>query len=297
MPIRNETKFMLSKPAITRFFDKNNKKIYTPSEINDIHENNKKEWRLGSTWTTSAFIKALLSKTKMKEITMEFPSRTHTRYVWGDYSIFGLIITIDAKAYFSHYSAIYLNELTEQIPKSLYLNIEQPSAGQDSSLVQKRIDMAFKLNPRKTNNIAEVDNFKVHILAGKNTSNLGVETYALPEFSQGNIRATNIERTLIDIAVRPFYAGGIGQVLSAYQAAAQKDVSINRLCQYLEKINYIYPYHQAIGFYMERSNAYTTAQLEMIERRFKKEFDFYLTYKMAETDYSSRWKLFYPKGF
>lgn len=297
MPVRNETKFMLSKPAITRFFDKNSQTIYTLSDINDIHENNKIEWRLGSTWTTSAFIKALLSKTKMKEVTMKFPSRAHTRYVWGEYSIFELLITLDAKAYFSHYSAVYLNELTEQIPKSLYLNIEQQSPGKESELIQKRIDMAFKLNPRKSNNIADVGDFKVHLLAGKNTASLGVETYAIPEFSQGIIKATNLERTLIDIAVRPFYAGGIGQVLSAYQAAAQKDVSINRLCQYLEKINYIYPYHQAIGFYMERSNAYTPAQLEMIERRFKREFDFYLTYKMTETDYSSRWKLFYPKGF
>ena len=41
----------------------------------------------------------------------------------------------------------------------------------------------------------------------------------------GKIRLTNIERTLIDIAVRPVYSGGVFEVLKAYRLAKDKSRS------------------------------------------------------------------------
>ena len=70
----------------------------------------------------------------------------------------------------------------------------------------------------------------------------------MPDY--GPLRFTNLERTLIDAAVRPVYAGGVFEVRKAYQLAKEK-VSVNRLAALLQKLNYIYPYHQAIGFYLE----------------------------------------------
>lgn len=60
---------------------------------------------------------------------------------------------------------------------------------------------------------------------------------------------TKLERTLIDIAVRPNYAGGVHHVLEAY-AAAKSRVSVNVLLATLQKMEYVYPYHQVIGFYI-----------------------------------------------
>ena len=110
-----------------------------------------------------------------------------------------------------------------------------------------------------------------------------------------NLRVTNIERTLIDVTVRPSYAGGAYQVLDAYKKA-EDQISINQLSAMLKKLNYIYPYDQAIGFYLEKSGVYEESQIELL-RNFEFKIDFYLTHDMKETEYSKKWRLYYPKGF
>jgi hypothetical protein len=63
----------------------------------------------------------------------------------------------------------------------------------------------------------------------------------------------------------------------------------------LQKLSYTYPYHQAIGFYLERAG-YNPAQLDLL-RRFPMEFDFYLTHQTKEKEYVKEWRLYVPKGF
>jgi len=57
---------------------------------------------------------------------------------------------------------------------------------------------------------------------------------------------TDLERTLIDIVVRPAYAGGVHQVLTAFVRSRPK-VSLERIAKLLRRLDYIYPYQQAIS--------------------------------------------------
>jgi hypothetical protein len=95
--------------------------------------------------------------------------------------------------------------------------------------------------------------------------------------------------------VRPFYAGGVFEVLKAFRLAHGK-VSINKLTATLKKLNYKYPYHQAIGFYLEKAGVYKKPVINLL-RKFPIKYDFYLSYGMKDKDYSNKWRLFYPKGF
>ena len=106
---------------------------------------------------------------------------------------------------------------------------------------------------------------------------------------------TDIERTLIDITVRPIYSGGIHEVLAAFKKAA-KIVSINKLTAQLKTLDYIYPYHQAIGFYLEKAGNYKDTQIELL-KDFDFNYDFYLDHATEEVEYSKEWKLYYPKNF
>jgi predicted transcriptional regulator of viral defense system len=109
------------------------------------------------------------------------------------------------------------------------------------------------------------------------------------------IRVTDVERTLIDSTVRPVYAGGVFEVLNAYRLARPR-VSVNKLAATLKKLDYIYPYHQVIGFYLEKTGVYKETSIALLQK-FDFKYDFYLTHGMKETAYSEKWRLYFPKGF
>jgi predicted transcriptional regulator of viral defense system len=290
-----KTRIEIAKADIIKVFDKNKITIYKRADIQKIMTDNREFWRLAQSTTLNQFIGFLLEKTKLKQVKLEFPIRQETRYTWGDFSIYELVCGLKPKSYLSHYTAVVLHELTEQIPKTIYLNLEQPPKYRGKvKLEQSQIDSNFKRPVKQTNYIATYKDMRICILNGMHTDNLGAVEFG------GNlgekITMTNLERTLIDIAVRPVYSGGIFEVLKAYRNAKNKNVSINKLTSYLKQINYVYPYHQVIGFYLDMAGNYEKSQIDLLQK-FKIEYDFYLTHQMKDVEYSSKWRLYYPKGF
>jgi predicted transcriptional regulator of viral defense system len=108
------------------------------------------------------------------------------------------------------------------------------------------------------------------------------------------IPVTNLERTLIDIAVRPAYAGGVNSVLSAYRLA-QPNVSIRKLKKALRFLNYVYPYHQSIGFYIDMAGNYTNKAIQEFLTYDTFKYNFYLDYEIKEKSYSEKWRIYYPQ--
>lgn len=291
-------KFQIARPDIVLFFEEYGKDVLNINDISGILAQNRRFWRLPSNLTKSSFLKLLTKSTKLKSYELDFPRRKYTRFIWGrepvDKSVYKLALSIERESYFTHYTALYLHNLTEQIPKTIYVNCEQAKKKRVTErLLQENIDRAFRNAQRESKNIGTVGDFRICMLNGKYTDKLGVTQIITGE--KDKITLTDVERTLIDIVVRPTYSGGIYEVLNAYRMAAKR-VSINQLSAMLRKLDYIYPYHQAIGFYLERAGVYREAQIRLL-KKFDFEYDFYLTHQMKQTEYSKEWRLYYPKGF
>lgn len=129
-------------------------------------------------------------------------------------------------------------------------------------------------------------------MSGKHTGRM--EVVPLPTTTEEILDVTGVERTLIDITVRPAYAGGVYQVLEAYKAAKDR-ISVNTLIATLKKLDYVYPYHQAIGFYMQRAG-YDSSRYERL-RAIGMDLDFYLAHDIREKQFDPYWRLNFPKGF
>jgi predicted transcriptional regulator of viral defense system len=214
------------------------------------------------------------------------------RLMRREVSPFEIGLSLRKDSYISHSSAVFLHGLTEQIPKTIYVNKEQsPKPRSRSGLSQPAIDRAFISSPRKSKYVFISSQYRYVLLSGKNTGRLGVSQ--IEETDRNLIDVTNLERTLIDIVVRPAYSGGIYEILDVYKSVKQR-VSVDSLIDMLRKLDYVYPYHQSIGFIMERAG-YDEVQLDKLQSIGIK-WKFYIDYKIVESEYSERWKLFYPKG-
>jgi hypothetical protein len=281
------------KSDVVAFFEENPTKIYAPKALAALLEPGNGLWWLGRFMTVGDLIPYLLENTKFSRAQFAFPSKKLTRYVWGEVPIYLLVLSLSPEGYFSHYTALYLNELTEQIPKMIYLNTEQPAKpGFGSHLTQDGIDSAFRNEMRISNMIAQYGEYSARLVGGKNVGRLGVVDFDLAD--EILIPVTGIERTLIDTVVRPPYSGEITEVAKAFVLAKDR-VSVNRMVAFLKKMNFVYPYHQAIGYYLEKAD-YTGDQIDLL-RKIPMEYDFYLTYAMQNPRFVTSWRLWVPHGF
>ncbi len=289
-----KTRIAIAKPDILKLFDASSQKIFELSDIREILAENRGYWRLAMNMSCSRFIDYLIKNAKLRKEIFGFSYRSIVRYTWGEVPFYELLLALKPKSYFTHYTAIYFHELTEQIPKTIYVNVEQePKPRSKSELVQDRIDFAFKRATRISKNATKKGDYTIRLLNGMHTGNAGViESVG---HAGEKIQLADVERTLIDIAVRPEYSGGPYEVLKAYRLAKDK-VSINRLSALLKQINYVYPYHQIIGFYLDKAGVYKNSQIELL-RKTEIKYKFYLMHKMIDLDYSKKWRLYFPKGF
>lgn len=291
-----KTRIQIAKQDIFNFLARQESSVFKLSDLKALLAQQRAGWRLAQRTTTNEFIAFLMEQGKLSELIFPFPHREETRYVWERVPLLTVLLTLKPQCYYSHYTAVRMHGLTEQIPKTIYLNHEQHLKSQSTGgLAQERIAAAFNRKARESNNYIDFASNRIFLINGKNTGRIGVVSTTTTYDSETpiDVRVTNLERTLIDITVRPAYAGGVFEVLKAFQLAKER-VSINALAAMLQKIGHTYPYHQAIGFYLERAG-YRSNQIDLI-RRFPMNYDFYLAHNMGEMEYVKDWRLFVPKG-
>lgn len=271
-----------------------NEKTFALPAAEKLFYNNSSEWGLPDSMTKAKFINGLAKLKIWDEIDLlSADNKVKKLYSLPGASNYDIIHSINRNGYFTHYTALYYHDLTLQIPKVFYLNAEHSvptSAPKDSLLNQAAIDRAFAKDQRKSLNEYTWNNFRVILLRGKWTNELGVQQIIN---EHGTFKITDIERTLIDAVVRPVYCGGVTEVLAAFKAA-EESLDIEKLFHHLKKLDYLYPYHQCIGFYLEKAG-YTEDSMKKFGTLDMK-FNFYMTYNIRQKEYNERWKIYYPKG-
>lgn len=289
MPLRPDA----AKQRIIKSLEEAPERVYRPGELKSLFAARRSDWGVTTRTTYDDFVVFLTTEAKLHRIDLRRePSDVITRFAWGEASPYNIALSIRSGAYLSHASASFLHGLTDQIPRTIYVNREQSEKAQSGTLTQLAIDRAFLHKQRRSQYIFVYKEWEIVVLSGKHTGQLGVTSMPSPMGEPLNV--TGIERTLIDLAVRPDYAGGVYEVLRAFKSAKER-VSTNALFATLKKLGYIYPYHQAIGFYLQRAG-YEPERWERLHK-LPREFDFYLSHDMRDRDYDESWRLFFPKGF
>jgi len=282
-----------ARPAIAKFFDKAEAPVFRRGDLSGILRECRHAWELAKAVNVDDLITHLIDNSHLKEHVFNFPSRTERLYSWRSVSLLHLLHHLKPKGYFTHLTAARLNGLSPFSRGEIYLNIEQkPHVRNPASLTQEGINNAFRNYPRVSNNFAMHGESRIVLLNGMHTNALGVEGITAKfEKIIINVRATNLERTLIDLAVRPVYSGGVHNVLTCYRNAKGK-VRVSHMASMIKSLDYVYPYHQAIGFYLQKSG-YSAEDVEVF-RALPMNFDFYLDHRIKNPRYIREWRLHVP---
>jgi predicted transcriptional regulator of viral defense system len=286
-----KTRFAIAEKAIRAFFLNNEQKVFSYAELDQIHSKRRFEWSLTISSTTDRFIEQLIRRDILSYVELNFEGSYGKKelYATPEATIFQIASAVRNNGYLTHYTAMLLHGLTFQVPNTVYVTFEhsKPQIKKPKPhLEQKNIDAAFRQPQKTTGSFVVYNSYKILVLNGQFTNQLGV-------YSQEGYRLTNLERTLIDIVVRPAYSGGVSEVLNAYKEAKTR-ISINKLIATLKRLDFIYPYHQSIGFYLEKAG-YSIEQVQPF-KALPMMNDFYLTYDMNDMNYSSDWRVYYPAG-
>jgi len=281
---------MKTKPSklLKGHFDHLPRCIFWPNEISQFIAEHRRKWGV-STVSIEEILEILLRQKSV--IRAEFTSNkydTIIRYLRGKHSTNELALSLQRDSFLSHGTALTTHGMASS-ENILYVNREQSPKDRPGGITQGGMRLAFRNKQRQSKYIFNHSAVKYMLLSGKHTDRAGVTR--IKNLAGETVDVTDKERTLIDVVVRPAYAGGIERVTDAYAKAAD-GIDVDHMIDLLQRLDHAYPYHQAIGFLLERAGR-PSADCQKFEA-LGKEFDFYLDYGMKRPAFNKKWRLYYP---
>lgn len=277
-----------TRKLIRGHFERSGDAVFWPSDLARTLNEHRQEW--DALDVRAREVTEFLQERSVLRLA-EFTSskyRPIIRYIHGNPSPYKLALSLQHNSFLSHGTALTIHNLALPQP-IIYANKEQTQKPDPEGLSQTAIQTAFKNPQRRSNYVFHFKHKQYVLLAGKNTGRAGVVKMKTPEGEE--VDSTDLERTLIDIVVRPNYCGGVENVESVYRSIFHK-ADIDHMIKLLYKLNYLYPYAQSIGFLLEWAGR-PSKDLVALEK-LRSEYDFFLDYGLKEPSYDEKWKLYYP---
>ena len=281
---------------IATFFEKHPFKAYTTHDIQQIFDSEKDKWRIANYRNYKHFITFLNDRKILLLDVQNHEGHTSEKRILRkkEATPFHVGLTVKKDGYLSYYSAMQIHQLTLQLPKTVYVSEEKYEDAyalkpENVELEQDAVDRAFSKPQRvaRESYKSTFDGFRYVYLQRKHTSiNIGIT-------KRQHLTVTDLERTLIDIAVRPVYSGGAFEVLEAFKNA-KPNIDVTKLNEYLIQLDYIYPYHQLIGFYLDLIG-FSKKDLQIFLDK-KTNINFYQAYNLSNKKLNEKWGIYHPIG-
>jgi len=278
----------IAQKEIRAHFQKTPTGIFWTSDLSNLVGEHRKEWGEPDL-SVQQMVKFLLKEGLLHRAEFKSPRYAPiVRYLRGKLSPYEMALSLRRDSFLCHKTALTAHGI-EPPTTTIYVNKEQGPKPTPEGITQEGISRAFKNPQRQSKYIFRHGPSQFVLISGKNSGNAGVVLIKAPEGA--TVKTTDLERTLIDIVVRPAYAGGLERVFSVYKEVASR-INVDHMIELLRMLDYAYPYHQSIGFLLERAG-----RPETDCNRFKEidmEFDFYLDYGLKRPTYDRNWRLYYP---
>src|SRR5882762_2981208 len=118
------SRIQIAKPDIVKTFSEG-PRVLRPHKVAEIFNQERAFWRLTKSTSLTNFTQFMTEKTELKPVRFSFPQREVSGYTWGDVPLLETLLGLVEDSYYSHYTAVRIHGLTEQVPKTIYLSREK----------------------------------------------------------------------------------------------------------------------------------------------------------------------------
>jgi len=200
--------------------------------------------------------------------------------------IFKKSLALQKGSFLSMSTALNYQGLSTFSDNFIYISKEQPvkniELGNDS-LTQEKINSAFKKDYRRTKSFGKIEGKFVVLLSPKYSANYGVIKY-------NDIMVSSINRALIEMIVNIQYFKSSSKIIETFRPIKDK-IMLEKVYSILEHFNFIYPYYQCIGFYLEKIG-FNKNELMNFTNKISV-FDFYTEKNLDTYKYDKFWRMYY----
>ncbi len=254
-------------------------------QLKEILEQLKDESLVSSSLSFNSFLLKLIDE-GLTQKSLTIRGHIKTRYTfYQDFNIYDFCDSLEKNSFFSMSTALNLQGLSDFRRDFIFVSKERTTRIEQGNvtLTQEDIDNAFSKKPRRTNVYDKINNHIVVLLEANNT-----DTFEIIEYNE--YKVSSINRAFVEMISNVQYLQSSEAIIEVFAKIKDK-LDIDRIYTIIEKFDFIYPYFQLAGFYLERIG-FSKTELEKFYTQ-KSELNFYTKKNKNQYGFDGYWKIYY----
>ena len=239
-----EDYYTQNKKEILRIVKK--KAFFSINDITSILDELKEENLVSNSLTQNDFYLKLLDD-GLVAYTITIRDIEKIRYTLNkEFNIYDFVYSLEKNGFFSMFTSLNIQGLTNFRDNFIFISKERMKRVNFNSkdITQEAIDKAFTNKPRRTKAHDTIYNYNVVMLESNNTQEIGIINY-------NGYKISSINRAFVEIISNIQYSKTPDDVIYEFKNLKDK-LDINEIFNIIEKFDFVYPYYQLAGYYLEK---------------------------------------------
>ena len=273
-------KYTKNKEIILEYVKSHN--VFTLDHISTMLDDLKNQNLVQQSITSDSFYFKLLED-GLISYTISLRDIQKTRYSLNkEFNIYDFASSLENKSFFPMFN---IQGLSNYRNNFVFISKERKERNNFASriLTQDAIDKAFASSPRRTKAHDVINGYNVVSLESNNTGSIGIIDY-------NGYKVSSINRALVEIISNIHYFVSPDNVISEFKAIKDK-LNINEIFKIIEKFDFIYPYYQLAGYYLEKIGFTKNELIKFYSK--KSELIFYTIKNKEEYKLDTYWNIKY----
>lgn len=235
--------------------------------------------------TFNAFLLKLIDEgLTQKSITIR--GHLKTRYTFNqNLNIYDFCDSLEKNSFFSMSTALNFQGLSDFRKEYIFVSKERATRIEQGNIIlnQENIDNAFSKKPRRTNAYDKIDNNVVVLLEANNTDSFGLIEY-------DGYRVSSVNRAFVEMITNVQYFQSSQNLIQVFKNIKNK-LDIDKIYTIINKFDFIYPYFQLAGFYLEKIGFLKTELTKFYNK--KSELKFYTEKNKNQYEFDEYWNIYF----